>query len=703
MSKLKSSKFLAKLINILLNILIFIFSIVLIVSLYTSIQVRVLGHKYANFFGYSMFEVVSDSMKPKIRIGDWILVKITKEVKINDVITFEYEGSYVTHRVVGMYGTTYVTKGDANKPKDNPIDKDQIIGKATKTLKGFGIVRKTILNPAVLIMLIITFFLFDSAFQKEGNENFATKKLKEMMQKFNNRRRVKADAQQKEPVLVAKAEQAELQAAVHEVLSSPSPEVEEPKAAEVTWHTDSIKEVNMDSEDALPINKDEEEAVIEDADFALAEEERIDEMDQTRMFRVIPVNVADYATTAEEIAQIEVIDEELPITEPMIEAEEEETEVLTNIQLELTNNNLHNTKNMIANMMSIKKEELNKIITILNPERVQSNEPTIKNTFINTYINAKYYNYYNNIDISGRTHLSKIDKIMKLVASDLIDSYKGTDTKYRDKVYDYADLFRLLINLDAEKETEMKKRKMIYRSEVGKFFVDWNNVQIDATVNEITKLQRTYDELTKYFLQKFTTEPFSMKTKRLLAKRNMFTASLNHSITFNKIYSEYIIEKTYCEGIIAEEKMKVLLTLLSQQLLRDMISGNFNQKYVIHMPMSLYTKQKKFWRLLQMIDDEYAKAHVLILVTYADLLKNKQYASMVKRLKKAGFRFALAFHEKPKLLPNGRGNLYIVNTIFVNKKDPHFDKVVAYIPEELLENIIYDDILNKIEDIGGIN
>ena len=86
--KLRNKGFIELLVNFLLNILIFLFGIVLVVSIYTSFQTRVLHKDYVNFFGYSIFEVQTGSMKPTIEAGDWILIKLTNEIKLKDVVTY---------------------------------------------------------------------------------------------------------------------------------------------------------------------------------------------------------------------------------------------------------------------------------------------------------------------------------------------------------------------------------------------------------------------------------------------------------------------------------------------------------------------------------------------------------------------------------------------------------------------------------------
>ena len=160
----KQNIILEKTTNIFLNILIGIFVIILLVSIYSGFQVKVLKNDYANFFGYSMFEVQTGSMSDYIEAGDWIILKLTKNVDTNDVITYKQDGNYITHRIIEAYNGTYITKGDANSSKDEPIDQTQIVGKVVKVLGGFGIFRKTIFNPNVIIALIITLWLFNLVF-----------------------------------------------------------------------------------------------------------------------------------------------------------------------------------------------------------------------------------------------------------------------------------------------------------------------------------------------------------------------------------------------------------------------------------------------------------------------------------------------------------------------------------------------------------
>ena len=156
--KSKKGKIYEKLVNIMLDILIFIFGVFLLIFIYNNVQVKVLGNEYSSFFGYSTFEVQTGSMADTINPGDWIIVKVTKNVKLDDIITYSQKGDFITHRIVETYKDSYVTKGDANNAKDDVINKSQVVGRVVKILPGFGIIRKTFFNPLVLITLLFTLY-----------------------------------------------------------------------------------------------------------------------------------------------------------------------------------------------------------------------------------------------------------------------------------------------------------------------------------------------------------------------------------------------------------------------------------------------------------------------------------------------------------------------------------------------------------------
>lgn len=88
-------------------------------------------------FGYHMYNVISGSMEPAVKVGSLIYVcgDEPAEIKENDIIAFYSsleDGGIITHRVVenNVVAGRFRTKGDANDTEDlTPIEYDNYIGK----------------------------------------------------------------------------------------------------------------------------------------------------------------------------------------------------------------------------------------------------------------------------------------------------------------------------------------------------------------------------------------------------------------------------------------------------------------------------------------------------------------------------------------------------------------------------------------------
>lgn len=74
-------------------------------------------------FGVTILRVSSNSMVPKFKKGDFIVIKKQEKYIVGDIITFEVieENSkyYITHRIVEKNENEFITKGDANNKNDN--------------------------------------------------------------------------------------------------------------------------------------------------------------------------------------------------------------------------------------------------------------------------------------------------------------------------------------------------------------------------------------------------------------------------------------------------------------------------------------------------------------------------------------------------------------------------------------------------------
>ena len=159
-------KFLNSLLKTIEYILKAIIVIVTIIVIFNFIHIRIMKKDYPNFFGYTVFKVISDSMAPTIRKNDVIVVKINDQtIKKQDIITYKVGKDFITHRVIDIQDASYITKGDYNNNGDKPILKETVIGKVIKILPNFGVWKDVIMTPKILIVFFITMLLLSSTFK----------------------------------------------------------------------------------------------------------------------------------------------------------------------------------------------------------------------------------------------------------------------------------------------------------------------------------------------------------------------------------------------------------------------------------------------------------------------------------------------------------------------------------------------------------
>ena len=137
----------------------FFLVVLVLLCVYTFIVTDIMKKDYVNVFGYTYFVVASGSMSGSIEVDDIIFVRITKDVKSNDIITFlDEDGNLITHRLVNKNGDKYITKGDVNNVSDDPISKDQIIGKVALVVSPSFVLKSIAIFLIVFILLALVNF-----------------------------------------------------------------------------------------------------------------------------------------------------------------------------------------------------------------------------------------------------------------------------------------------------------------------------------------------------------------------------------------------------------------------------------------------------------------------------------------------------------------------------------------------------------------
>lgn len=651
-----------KIVNVILDILITIFGVFLLISIYNNVQVKILGNEYSSFFGYSTFEVQTGSMADTINPGDWIVVKVTKNVKLDDIITYSQKGEFITHRVVEAYKDSFITKGDANNSKDNAINKSQVVGKVVKILPCFGIIRKTFFNPLVLLTLTLTLYSISYVLRNIKNNDESAKE-----KKYNYKEKMDDIVD----YLLNK-----LLSYIRNKLKNNDKKTENNEIA-------STNEENMYNDNELQIIMPE----VDESD-----------MDKTLYFRKITVDKEELENIETTERKPKIIDEEYINDNNIEKIEKNEIEE----KIQLIQNKKKKFKNIVEKAMYFKKEEINKIIDILLlEENLQTNESTIKESMLKTYIDGKYYNFCGdvNVEFNKKTIFSRIEQEIQKKGEELITGYKGSDNKYNEKVNKYITAFKLINRLEKINATtpDIKKKRKLYKQKLLKIskLENLSSNDLKNMINKIIKTQKLYQYMIDFILEKANTSTFNLTMNKISGNKNMYAVSVEHNIMFSKVYSDYIVDKTYTEGIIAEDKVMVLLNLLLVNIVKDMLDLEANKEYFIHVPDSVYSKPNKLDKIFKLLEDEYAKNNIIVVVDCKSLI---EYNEQILKLRKAGYKFAVILNNELKKRDNKY--LEIAEYLFSDKKLMTYN-LISSIPSGLTKKIITDDIIGKLSSFGG--
>lgn len=147
-----------KIYRIISNTIFYILIILLLVYAVNILIYKVIKQdKLPRIFNYYIFNVKSGSMEKNINVGDYIIVKKTNDIAVNDIVTYKKDNYFITHRVIKIDKEKVITKGDKNNIADDEIKKEDIIGKYICKSK---IISFLIKNKFLIIgFIIITYFV----------------------------------------------------------------------------------------------------------------------------------------------------------------------------------------------------------------------------------------------------------------------------------------------------------------------------------------------------------------------------------------------------------------------------------------------------------------------------------------------------------------------------------------------------------------
>lgn len=162
-------EFLKKFIHILANI-----SYVLIL-LYILICVPMI-------FGYTPLVVLSGSMEPELPVGSIVYYKSVSEEELQpgDIVVFQTDDQFVSHRIVEINDSGIVTKGDANENNDpNLVSYSAVRGVLSSVHIAFVGYFVWFINSYLLPIFLVIALILVSEFLFSNTRTFDINKNKE--------------------------------------------------------------------------------------------------------------------------------------------------------------------------------------------------------------------------------------------------------------------------------------------------------------------------------------------------------------------------------------------------------------------------------------------------------------------------------------------------------------------------------------------
>ena len=139
--------------------------------------------------------------------------------------------------------------------------------------------------------------------------------------------------------------------------------------------------------------------------------------------------------------------------------------------------------------------------------------------------------------------------------------------------------------------------------------------------------------------------------------KDIYISKLEFNIRFSKIYSKSFIETAFTTGTTNEDKLQVEYSIVSKDILNDILDHNFKKKYILNLADSLLSKQKKMKSILNILNSSALQEKASLLITYNNFIRNKDN---IYNFIKLGYKFSVYLDEsfEPDLANLERLNMF---------------------------------------------
>lgn len=283
----------------------------------------------------------------------------------------------------------------------------------------------------------------------------------------------------------------------------------------------------------------------------------------------------------------------------------------------------------------------------------------ITDELLDVYIDVRYNNIY---ELKYNNLESNINYYMKKTA---IEMNRDKDEDYIFKVKNVFYLFKYILYFDNVLEYDSLKTLVL---EIDEYRNNTLGLYDEMFVDTLSSLVKENEKRKEKYLNSITSNEF-VPLFNATNRRKAYLVELNNNIKFNRIYSDYSINKVYNEGIVNEQKTFIIYYLVTKQILENTIKGEIDKEYIVSFPCSILEKEQKLNRLLNIINDDVTKNSLILKVTYADYILHKE---TINTWIKEGFKVAVIIDDKYNYDEQSKIWLDIFKYIIVDKEKANY-------------------------------
>ena len=182
--------------------------------------------------------------------------------------------------------------------------------------------------------------------------------------------------------------------------------------------------------------------------------------------------------------------------------------------------------------------------------------------------------------------------------------------------------------------------------------------------DELNKWLRKFTREKKDFLLNLETDEYHLKENRIAS--GFYKLTLEQNVKISYLYSDVAINKAFTTGTTYEDSLFILYILASKTVLENAINLDFSRRYSLPFATSLFAKEKKQKRLLEILNNPLSKKYLEINI---NLSIYHEYKDIIDKLIKDGYLFSVVIDES---FTGDITELYLFSTIFIYKNSEFF-------------------------------